>query len=249
MAALPLLAIAAILIAVPLNWPQYRGISYLAVLALFAGELSLIGWLISSRPAGVFIDSRNRISLSKLQAGGWTIVVLSAFGTAAAFNAATDLYQGSQVDALAIRIPGDLLLAMGISATSLVATPALLSLKSDETPKPSEVADAKARMAAPIGTNGNLVTKRNVRDASWADIFTGEEVGNAGIADIGKIQQVLVTLLLLGIYTAYVFGQLSGSAEKIASLPQIDQSFIWLLAVSHASYLAYKAAPHTKSAP
>jgi hypothetical protein len=249
MAALPLLAIAAILIAVPLNWPQYRGISYLAVLALFAGELSLIGWLISGRPAGVFIDSRNRISLSKLQAGGWTIVVLSAFGTAAAFNAATDLYQGSQVDALAIRIPGDLLLAMGISATSLVATPALLSLKSDETPKPSEVADAKARMAAPIGTNGNLVTKRNVRDASWADIFTGEEVGNAGIADIGKIQQVLVTLLLLGIYTAYVFGQLSGSAEKIASLPQIDQSFIWLLAVSHASYLAYKAAPHTKSAP
>ena len=50
MAALPLLAIAAILIAVPLNWPQYRGVSYLAVLGLLAGELAVIGGLISGRP-------------------------------------------------------------------------------------------------------------------------------------------------------------------------------------------------------
>lgn len=244
--ALPLLIIAALLIVVPMNWPQYRGLTYLAVLALLAGELAVIGLLIGGRPAAVFIDPRNRISLSKLQAGCWTIVILSAFATAAAFNAATEIYEGSQIGALAITIPGDLLLAMGISATSLVATPALLSLKSNETAAPGQVAAAQARMPAPIDANGKLVTKLHINDAAWADIFTGEELGNAGIADIGKIQQVLVTLLLLGTYTAYAFGQFTGSAERIGSLPQIDQSFVWLLAVSHASYLGYKAAPHTK---
>lgn len=246
---LPLAVIAVMLIAIPAIWPEGRGVAYLAVLAALAVELATIGRWVSGRPAGVFIDSRNRISLSKVQAGCWTIVVLSAFATAAAFNAATEIYEGSQVGALAITIPGELLLAMGISATSLVATPALLSIKSDKTPDPSEVAGAKARMVAPVAANGVLLTKCNIGDASWADIFTGEEVGNAGMADLGKIQQVLVTLLLLGTYAAYVFGQFTGSAERIASLPQIDQSFVWLLATSHAAYLAYKAAPHTKDMP
>jgi hypothetical protein len=77
---------------------------------------------------------------------------------------------------------------------------------------------------------------------------TGEELGNAGSPDLGKIQQLLVTLLLLGIYTAYVYALFAGTAEKITHLPLLDPSFVWLMGISHASYLAYKAAPHTTSA-
>ena len=47
----------------------------IAVLLLTAIHLALVGWLVNNRPMGVFIDNRNRISLSKLQAGAWTVVV------------------------------------------------------------------------------------------------------------------------------------------------------------------------------
>lgn len=62
---------------------------------------------------------------------------------------------------------------------------------------------------------------------------------------ICAIQQAGITLLLLGCYTAYVIGDLAGAQETISVLPKLDQSFVWLLGLSHASYLAYKAAPHT----
>ncbi len=65
-----------------------RAYTFLAVLVLLALELTVIGVLVNGRPAGAFIDNRNRISLSKLQAAAWTVVVLGAFSTTVAFNAA-----------------------------------------------------------------------------------------------------------------------------------------------------------------
>lgn len=247
-AALPLILEALLLAIVPGWWPEWRAWTFVISLLLLIAELAVIGWLINGRPIGVFIDNRNRISLSKLQAGAWTVVVLSAFATAAAFNAAADMFQNSSVTALAITIPNELLLAMGISATSLVATPALLSLKSQEAEPPQDTVDkASDRVGAPVSPNGKVLTKAAPEHASWADLVTGDEVGNAGWPDLGKIQQGLITLLLLGCYIAYIYADLAGSAEKIASLPGLDKSFVWLLGISHASYLAYKAAPHTTS--
>ncbi len=86
----------------------------------------------------------------------------------------------------------------------------------------------------------------SLRDASYMDLFTGDDVTNFDRADVGKIQQFLISLLLLGLYGAYVFSAFAGTAP-ITTLPKIDPGFIWLLGVSHASYLAYKAAPHPAS--
>ena len=44
-----------------------------------------------------------------------------------------------------------------------------------------------------------------------------------------------------------MFIGLSTSAAPIHALPALDKSFVWLLGLSHASYLAYKAAPHTET--
>jgi hypothetical protein len=82
-----------------------------------------------------------------------------------------------------------------------------------------------------------------VKDAALLDLVTGDDVSNFDSADLGKIQQLLVTLLLLGLYGAYVFAAF-GASGPVKALPGIDRGFIWLMAVSHASYLAYKAAPH-----
>jgi uncharacterized RDD family membrane protein YckC len=245
-AALPLLAGVILLIFGPAYWPEARAVLFLVLMALMLVEFMLLGWLINKRPAGAFIDNRNRISLSKLQAAGWTVVVLSGFATAAAYNIATAMYEDTSITALAIVIPGELLIAMGISATSLVATPALLTMKSEQ-PEASEAKmdAARDKLGNEIQQNGKLLIRNSSTDASWSDLVTGEEVGNAGSPDLGKIQQAAITMLLLGCYIAYVYADLAGSQETIRSLPTLDKSFVWLLGISHASYLAYKAAPHT----
>jgi hypothetical protein len=248
-AALPIALIAAGL-AVAANFGSvYRGYAFLGTVLLLAAELWIIGWLVNGRPIGAFIDNRNRISLSKLQAGAWTVIVLAALATAAAFNI---LGQGSDtgtVTNLDVTIPGELLLAMGISATSLVATPALLSLKSDETPTDAAMTQAAQKLNLPsVEATGKVLNKASPAAASWGDLVTGDEVGNAGSPDLGKIQQVLITLVLLGSYAAYVYLDFCSSAAPVHALPALDKSFVWLLGISHASYLAYKAAPHTQSA-
>ena len=75
-------------------------------------------------------------------------------------------------------------------------------------------------------------------------MITGDEVGNFAIPDLGKIQQLLVTILLLTVYGVSIWKAFA-KHSTIGALPPLDQSFIWLMGVSHAGYLAYKAAPHT----
>ena len=243
-----LVAIAVLLIVVPSYGLQYRGGVFLVVLVLLAAEFALIGWILKDRPMGAFIDNRNRISLSKLQAGAWTVVVLAGFATAAAFNAAAQIGHSETITALAVIIPGELLLAMGISATSLVATPGLLSMKANEEPD-KKVKDAalKAPGSTLVPDQGKLANNKDPTDASLGDLFTGDELGNYDSPDLGKIQQAFITLLLLGSYVAYVYAQFSGTAPTVDQLPGLDKSFVWLMGISHASYLAYKAAPHTQS--
>lgn len=188
-----------------------------------------IGRAISQSWTGVIEDARNRVSLSRLQMLLWTILVLSAFITAAASNFALD----PNIDALSVVIPSDLLGAMGIAATSLVAAPAVLSLK--------------AAPPTPDGTVANVSTGIHVRsddeEASWLDIFRGDENGNCATPDLSKIQQFLITLALVGLYGCLV-GRLMLTKTVIHSLPGLNQNFLWLLGISHAGYLVYKAVPH-----
>ena len=247
-AALPLIVIGVGLPVAAQFGSVYRGYAFLGVLVLLAAELAIIGWLVNDRPIGAFVDNRNRISLSKLQAGAWTVVVLSALSTVAVFNILAQGSTGGSVTDLDVAIPGELLLAMGISATSLVAAPALLSVKAGQAP----AANAKARAVTKLKVSnitavGKVFSKTSSTDASWGDLVTGDELGNAGSPDLGKIQQLLITILLLGCYSGYVFIGLSTSAAPIHALPALDKSFVWLLGLSHASYLAYKAAPHTET--
>jgi len=85
-AALPIILLAVGLTVAANLGTAYRGYAFLGAMAVLAGELAIIGWLVNNRPIGAFIDNRNKISLSKLQAGAWTVVVLSALATIAVYN-------------------------------------------------------------------------------------------------------------------------------------------------------------------
>jgi hypothetical protein len=203
--------------------------------------LSAIGREIKHRPGGIVIDNRNRVSLSKLQATCWTVLIMSGLITIAAIR----MHRGDGTP-LNIDIGPDLLIVMGISAASMVAAPAILSLKADS---PADAGDLAA--AADIGNvaaEGRIHARPSPDEASWADIFRGDEVSNATSPDLGKIQQFLITGLLLVFY-AILLGRMCwlGSFTNPVKLPPFDESMVWLLGISHAGYLGYKAVPHSGS--
>jgi hypothetical protein len=218
-----------------------RPIVFGLICALSTLEFMVLGYVIKGRLSGVLIDARNCMSLSRLQMCGWTVLVLSAVFVAAAFNIGNGA--GSPLD---IVIPYELLIAMGISATSMVAAPAVLSLKANQIPRAADLDSAAGKLdtlVANVPNNGKVMGNSSSADASYTDLFTGDDVSNFDSPDIGKIQQFLITVMLLSVYGAAVVSTFSG-VGAMYGLPSIDNGFIWLLGVSHASYLAYKAAPH-----
>jgi hypothetical protein len=224
----------------PLAHATYaRQATFIAAILLLIGEFALLGRAVGRGWAGVIIDSRNVMSLSRLQMCLWTVLVLSALLVGVAFNVSV-----SNPTALGVSISPELVAAMGISATSLAATPALLSLKTGQTPTGQTPA---GQALADQPRTGTVAINNDIRDAAWTDVITGDEVGNQATADLGKIQQLLVSLLLIGAYGVMVWYAFAG-AGFVAKLPPLDPQFVWLLGVSHASYLAYKAAPHTPTA-
>ena len=175
-----------------------NSIAFVVALVLMSWEFAAIGVCLRRSSAGVIIDARNCMSLSRFQACAWTVLILSALLVGAAFH----LSAGSAT-ALNINIPPELLVAMGISATSLATVPAVLNLKTKQQPFAAAVDSASAQLTPP-GAGLPVAVPRAGTLIIWHK-FAGN-----GIVD---------------------------------QLPKLVQSFIWLLGVSHASYLAFKAYP------
>lgn len=199
--------------------------AWLVTIVMTALLCACIGKAIAGQWHGLLIDGRNRVALSRLQMFLWTLLILSALITAVSSN----LGLADNSLALSLDIPDPLLAAMGIAAASLAATPALLTLKA---PDPDTGASALA---------GHVESD----EASWLDMFRGDEVDDADRPDLSKIQQFLITLALVGGYAVLIGDQFRDLAAGalFASFPPLDDKFIWLLGISHASYLAYKAVP------
>ena len=208
-----------------------RLLAWLASLVAAILLSGCIGMAIKNSWTGAIESARNRVSLSRLQMLIWSLLVLSAFLTAGASN----FLLADNLTALNITIPRELLAAMGIAATSLVAAPAVLSLKA--------VPEPEAATAAAAGVSAGIHRRANPRAASWLDIFRGDEAGNCDTPDLSKIQQFLITLGLVGLYGCLI-GQQFLDPGAITAMPPLDENFIWLLGISHAGYLAYKAVPH-----
>ena len=197
--------------------------AWLITLVAMVLMLRAIGIALNGRPAGIIIDNRNRISLSKAQMIGWTMLILSALVTLAATKLGLFAKAPASLD-----ISNSLLALMGISATSLVAAPALLSIK------PAAI---DSRPAA--------------SHACWTDLIQGDDEANKDAVDISKVQQLLITLLVMGLYATLIGNMLShgigvDAAGRIG-LPVLSDDLVWLIGISHAGYLAYKAAPHSST--
>ena len=119
---------------------------WILVMALFVIFLAVLGVYITGRPMGLFIDSRNKMSLSTLQTILWTVVILSAFFTVAAAL----LQAGKGTDAFNISLDQQLWALMGISVTTLAGTPLIKDVKSQRTVKTGVLREYARRHEAKV---------------------------------------------------------------------------------------------------
>jgi hypothetical protein len=218
-----------------------RPITWLATLFLLAGALALIGIAVNHRWDGVFIDGRNKISLSRTQLICWSTLLVSALFTAGLANSAL-----MDQTPLAITIPASIWALLGLGSFTAVASPLILERKT-LAPTPPSIAAAsnalktvQALSAVPIA-RGSVMQKMAPADARWIDLVLGDE-SDAAFVDISKVQKLAFTALLLVIYGAGLFSNFAMSGS-VKHFPDVDPGFVALLAVSHAAYLGYKMTP------
>lgn len=220
------------------------------VILVLLGLFGLItGHAITGLWLGLLIDTRNKVSLSRFQMVLWTILILSAYLTAVMVN--IDL---GQAQPLAIALPPELWLLMGISTASLVGSPLIISAKKRTPAKEEEQTRALSALirqavdTSKIAILGQLVVNEAPEAANWSDMFRGTETGNVGQLDLGKIQMFFFTLVLILAYGSALSALFRSSSGVITSLPTIDPGMLALLGISHAGYLVNKALPHSEGA-
>lgn len=230
---------------IPANFRLWMWLAIMVLLALFgiiAGKGVTGQWL------GLFIDTRNKVSLARFQMVLWTILMLSGYLTGVMVN--VDLKRS---EPLSIAIPPDLWLLMGISTTSLIGSPLILSVKKAHESKELDKQRALAALTRQaVNTDkvtivGQLVVNQTPDTAKWADMFQGSETGNAGLLDLGKVQMFFFTLILVLAYASALSTLFQQGAGPVLALPVIDGGMLALLGISHAGYLVNKALPHSDS--
>ena len=81
-------------------------------------------------------------------------------------------------------------------------------------------------------------------------MFLGEETGNGTQVDIGKVQMFYFTIIVVLAYAMSIgsmfYTVMTTPNAYVEKLPVLADGIIALLGISHASYIAYKAAPHSK---
>lgn len=210
--------------------------------------MASVGLAVTGRPSGILVTERNQMSLSRLQAVLWTTVVVAAFGAAVIARLRAGIG-----DPLAVEMPKELLMVMGIATTSLVGTPLVLDSKSKDEPSEAAVARTAKALEQPADevrdeARGTVYANPDPSDAAFSDMFEGDEVGNAAHVDLGKVQMFFFTIMVAGAYVAAVTALLRGAEEgkdMLASLPQLSASATALLGISHAAYLGAKSVDHS----
>jgi hypothetical protein len=240
--------------------PNYGGWSYIAVMAMMILFMIVLGLRHCGRPAGILINERNLISLARFQIVIWTVIILSAFLTAAIARifVATQ-HKLSLGDALNIGLDEKLWGLLGISTASLIGTPLIQSTKKIQTADPKELVKTEAAFSAngtpesketiEANSQGVLYANAEISDAAFTDMFEGDEVSNTAYIDMPKVQMFFFTIVAAVSYGSdlvnWINGLKSTSENPLASFPILSGGLIAILGISHAGFLTGKAATRT----
>jgi hypothetical protein len=203
---------------------------------------------------GVWISPQNRISLARMQVSLWTIVILGAYATVALFNSGmlAELIQAAQQNGNQQPLLETLVTFPTMSAATLAALGIAFASPDDSQAKDDSCVGRFIDRVK--GDGSNLDVRDQPQKASLADLFLGETKDSKNLVDVSRLQNVLITLILVSGYATLLFdmvrdiapetvvGALNSSKSLFPALPNPGAVFTSLLAASHGTYLASKAA-------
>jgi hypothetical protein len=145
-------------------------------------------------------------STSKLQFFLWTVVVLYAY-----IIIVIDAYYNHNIVSIGLTVPQNLILAMGLSATTMLA-------------------------AKGISSNYADTEKVDKSDTSKGGLFFDDD----GYPDLAKIQLMAWTFVGIGIFLLKTLNDVVGSTGSLAQLPDIDGTLLALMGIGQGSYIGKK---------
>jgi hypothetical protein len=211
----------------------------------------VLGYAITGRALGVLINEDKCMSLSRFQMVLWTVIVISGYFVIAIAR----VKEGDVAAPLAVQIDWQVWALLGISGVSLVGSPIVRSTK--EWKKPAQHVAEKA--GKPYGDNaekvntlrrGLIYPNEDISQARWTDMFEGEELGNASLVDLGKVQMFFFTIIVALAYCAELYDLIAvrDLTEDKLAMPTLHEGLLTLMGISNAAYLGAKGAPQTPTA-
>jgi hypothetical protein len=198
---------------------KHRFTAFAFCAVALTGMIAVVGRRVSNNYLGALISEHNVMSLSRFQAVLWTVLIAASFG-AVLLSRGVD--PKAVVDFFNLHFADriDLFALMGISYASAVGSDMVTSNKAAK-----GVVDANSTPAK----------------ADFTDMFEGNEIADSDRIDISKVQMFVFTLVG-GVVFISMFRQNS------AAIPQLPNTLIALMGVSHAAYLGNKTITKTTDA-
>jgi len=249
-----LVILGAIPIAAKFEWrATTAGIGFgmwIGILIILILVMVVIGHGVVHRYSGVYIDERNKMSLSRFQLLLWTLVIISALLAMVFLNIIS-----GQTNPADILVPDPIWALLGISVGTAVAQPIInsntASNLADQGEKNRQIeqmqkmaGETKEAITSKVIFTGQLVKNCDPSQATISNLFRGDEIGNFLSIDFSKVQSFLFTFLVVLGYGAAIGNQVI-STTALHSLPSIGTNIAALIGVSQGGYLLYKAAPHS----
>jgi len=160
----------------------------------------------------------NTLSTSKFQFVLWTVVIV--FSYLVMFS-----YHAKSADFSSLGLPQNVLIVMGISATTAVAAKGIAVSNA--------TAAAQASNIAVIPGSGNVIVP--TAKPSAAGLFQADD----GTPDLGKVQLLIWMLIGSCIYLTLIHHNLVVAKRE---MPDIDQTLMVLMGLGHGAYLGKKIA-------
>src|SRR5258708_34196538 len=113
---------------------------------------------------------------------------------------------------------------MGISTTSLVGTPLILSMKKGKEPHDAALKKASRLVDEPkdiveANREGTLYANTGLKDARFTDMFQGDEINNTAQIDLAKVQMFYFTVIAIVPFLVLVFRIVSTPGATLGQLP------------------------------
>lgn len=204
---------------------------------------------------GVLIDEANRISLGRLQAFLWTLIIVGGIAAALTVNLARECKapaDGAEAAAgqcaqspFSIEVPTDILVLAGITAATFTASSFLTNQGLTRAVSPTragQLALNNTSLAPGYVEKGLIAARGMPAEASPADLVRGQFVSDNASLDLARIQFLALTVILAGGYlVSFAQGMSMDVQQPVGSFPPVDSGMNALLGISAGVFATLKA--------